>query len=73
MELPKLWGKEKKKELWQLSCPNCWGGNKRKELWLAKTGENEKRIVTIFFLFLRRIMAIDSKNTPKLEGKEKGK
>ena len=23
MELPKLWGRGKKKELWQLSCPKC--------------------------------------------------
>ena len=52
MELPKLWERGKKKELWQLSCPKCWGGkNKRKELWLAKTGEKEKRIVAIFFFF----------------------
>ena len=62
MELPKLWERGKKKELWQLSCPKCWGGkNKRKELWLAKTGEKEKRIVAIFFFFFlrRRIMEIE--------------
>ena len=42
MELPKLWGEGKKKELWQLSCRKYRGG-KKKECGLLKLEREKKK------------------------------